>query len=380
MGRLISGDFNGWLDTGGICHYNHGTHEEWASRYLNIPLPTDRDSNEYLDIGVRVVDTLYKRGWARIVIHSATDTIEFDTLTKNWRSMTYKQRGWIYDIATKGYKIYENKIVSGKDIKDIPLIIKMGIDGSRFSPDQILNLESKKISFYGMLKTLLTERMSFRDLFNASDPARIERSDDVRVISKPMDVDSIDQTETWIFSYKSYPSTTGYRWKGNIKFFKENISGQESASDIDCMVDCECFDYRYRYAYANAKQDASTIGPNSLNRCINSPPIKMNPGENPGLCKHLLALGEYLKTNIDPTAPETEDNPDRPSYDPNKVVSKYRPSIPSTSTTQPIAAPLPDNSYSDSRSGTLTETKSKLYGRIEQFVRKNPKFIVNYYD
>ena len=70
----------------------------------------------------------------------------------------------------------------------------------------------------------------------------------------------------------------------------------DDAMKLDCSVDCGCPDYRYRFSYANKQQDAGENGPNSLNKGFNYP-SSINAG--PGLCKHLLALKEYLHTKIE---------------------------------------------------------------------------------
>ena len=69
---------------------------------------------------------------------------------------------------------------------------------------------------------------------------------------------------------------------------------------MECKVDCGCPDYMYKFAHNNFKQGAGDIGPDSLNKCINRPPQPAyDIGE--GLCKHLAALRNYLKTKISST-------------------------------------------------------------------------------
>jgi hypothetical protein len=241
------------------------------------------------------------------------------------------------------------------------------------------------ISFKALLKKVLLERMSFRDLLSYSDPERIKRSDDVS--ARNLQVTSADDgNEMWRFSYKSNPSTTGNRHRGNITFFKENVSISDSADDLDCMVDCSCPDYRYRFAYNNARADAGDVGARTLNQNNGNPPRYPSNDLGPGLCKHLIALGEYLKTNIEPNAPEPEapkpivKQPFKPSK-PSKPIVKSQPSKPSSPSQKPqtINAPEPDDTYSDTRGG-LYENKSKLYDKMQQFVNQNPEFTVQYYD
>ena len=232
------------------------------------------------------------------------------------------------------------------------------------------------ISFSELMRKVLTERMSFRDLLAGSDPGRKKRAkSDVR--ARSIRVKVIDGNEAWAFTYKSNPSTTGKRWHGFIKFFESDVSSKENAEDLDCQVDCDCLDFRYKWAYADAKQDASSIGGNSLNQCINKPPNKTNPNQVPGMCKHLISLGKFLETSIEAPDP---DNPDdvKPEPKVTKPVQRVTPKTPQTTDAPSPDDPYTDsreNGYSDSRS-ELQENVSNLYKRMEKFVRGNPEFDV----
>jgi hypothetical protein len=68
--------------------------------------------------------------------------------------------------------------------------------------------------------------------------------------------------------------------------------------EVVCKVDCSCPDYKYRWAYANAAQQAGEVGGDSLNRSNGNAPVKTNPGKKPSLCKHLVALKDYLRTKL----------------------------------------------------------------------------------
>jgi len=238
------------------------------------------------------------------------------------------------------------------------------------------------------MRQVLSERMSFNQLLQASsnkpDNSRMNRAG--HVSSKSLRIKSLDEGEAWTFSYKSQGnhSTTGHRHRGHIKFFKEDVSGKENAGDLECMVDCSCPDYKYRWAYNNAKADAGEVGSRSLNGNNGQPPRPRdaippgvgNLGE--GLCKHLIALAEYLQTNVN--APEPEDNVPAPKI----VEPKVKVNPPQAK--QTIKAPDPDDSYSDSREdgysdtrGGLEENKvSNLFNNMENFVRSNPEFNVQY--
>jgi dTMP kinase len=238
---------------------------------------------------------------------------------------------------------------------------------------------SEALSFKKVMREVLTERYSFKQLLAGSEPGRIERGKrDVR--TRPMRVTTMDGNEAWTFRYKSYPSTTGNPWHGYIQFFKEDVSEKESTEDLDCMVDCDCPDYRYRYAYNNAQAGAGRIGRHPEWRYGNEntgrPPRPRSEGGvgdyGIGLCKHLCSLGEYLKTNID--APEPEDKP--PLSRTVEPAPRVTPETPTTTD-----APEPEDSYTDSRSGLqegLQKQKSHLYERMEKFVKENPQFVVMY--
>jgi hypothetical protein len=59
-------------------------------------------------------------------------------------------------------------------------------------------------------------------------------------------------------------------------------------------VRCNCLDFHYRFANYNA-QDKSLVGkpPPLYQKKTNRPPV--NPGQVPGMCKHLLKLVEMLR-------------------------------------------------------------------------------------
>ena len=143
---------------------------------------------------------------------------------------------------------------------------------------------------------VVVERMTYNDLLRSSEERRKDRAKNVRTRSLPVSTENGE--ESWNFRYKANPSRTGNPHQGSVTFFKE-ASNNENAGDVECKVDCSCPDFKYRWAYADTKQDASNIGDKSLNKCINRRPSIRNPREVPGMCKHLIALKDYLKTKID---------------------------------------------------------------------------------
>lgn len=140
----------------------------------------------------------------------------------------------------------------------------------------------------------LNETLSYNQLMKYVDDGRKERSDHVRERSLPVSVD--ENEESWNFRYKSNPSVTDQPFQGQITFFKE-VSSKDNVADLPCKVDCGCPDFKFRWAYNDTEKDASQIGSDSLNKCINRKP---QPAYNQGvgMCKHLVSLSEYLKTKI----------------------------------------------------------------------------------
>ena len=293
----------------------------------------------------------------------------------------------------KAYSTFLPKVKNYKAVNSERSIREVFENIRGFIHKKIKTLERGRLeentSFFGMLKQILAERMTFRQLYQGSESGRKERGrQDVN--TKSMRVMSIDENEAWAFSYKSHPSTTGNRWHGYVQFFKENVRQTDDAMQIECMVDCDCPDYRYRYAYNNAQAGVGRIG-----KAAEWPYGNDNNGRKPrprsqggvgdygvGLCKHLCALRDHLHTIISPEAPEPEDP--APAPEPKKVDTTPAAQKPQTST-----APDPDDdTYTDTRSGSETLQEyalpqpkppgyvSELYKRLDEFVRTHPEFDV----
>ena len=235
------------------------------------------------------------------------------------------------------------------------------------------------ISFAEMMRKVLTETMSFMDLWRRTDTGRKTRAFHVK--PKSLGVTTMDGHEAWTFSYKSEKpwNTTGLRHQGYVRFLKENVEQVDSAKDLQCMVDCSCPDYRYRFAYRNAEAGAGTTGANSLNQNNGQPPKTKNTDLGTGMCKHLTSLGEYLRTKWEPMAPEP------PGTVPSQPVGpkpSIRPSAPSTPSKLGMAPepPKKPSYYSDTRAGDLLEARGTLFERIQRFVKANPEFEVPYED
>ena len=149
--------------------------------------------------------------------------------------------------------------------------------------------------------SLLFEKMSFKQLLSRTDGGRIDRGSRMRVRSLAGTAN--EDEEQWNFGYKSDRDhiTTMGPHEGRISFEKDayvKYKGKRSMDDVMCKVDCSCPDYKYRWAYANAAQEAGEMGNDSLNQCNGNPPNKTNPRRKPSLCKHLVALKDYLRTKL----------------------------------------------------------------------------------
>lgn len=251
------------------------------------------------------------------------------------------------------------------------------------------------ISFAKMMKQVLTETMTFQQLMDTGgtnipyvlEPTsdRVKRSGTVN--ARSLRVMATDTGEAWTFRYKSNPSSTGQPWHGFIQFFKENVGedSDKSASEYECMVDCDCPDYRYRFAYNNARSGAGTTGRQSgtgwkyHNTNNGAAPKSVADGGvgdyGPGLCKHLCALGKFLETKVSSKAPDPKDKvpPTAQKKEPPKKEPPVSQKPPTT------AAPKPEDTYSDSRAGSDTLQEQFISPKtMSEFVRINPEFDVYY--
>ena len=139
--------------------------------------------------------------------------------------------------------------------------------------------------------------MTYKELLSLTTDDRKERAANVNVRSIPVSVE--EGQEQWNFRYKSSPQTTvtDEPFEGHILFLKGEVEKGDNAMDLECKVDCGCPDFMYRFAYNDTQKGASDVGPDSLSGCANRrPKPAYDYGE--GLCKHLTALGRYLRTKI----------------------------------------------------------------------------------
>lgn len=299
----------------------------------------------------------------------------------------------------------------------------------------IAHPRTNMISLKQLLREVLSETMTFNQLLGSSDQGRARRS--THVSSKSVRVTTIDEDEAWTFSYKSQGShsTTGKRWHGYVRFLKDNVAKNQTAANVECMVDCDCPDYKYRFAYNNARAGAGITGAQSWNGNNGNPPRPREQGGvgdyGNGLCKHLISLGRFLQTEVEPDQPQEPEKPEptaqpqqptkpqpkpqakpEPKPEPQQPEPKVAPE-PSTDQEDPdptmMAAPQPskptqkpaqptrpdptytdsragdddddEQNYSDSRGGDLVEGKvSNLFRVFEKFAKTHPQFDVPVYE
>src|SRR5271157_6465088 len=86
---------------------------------------------------------------------------------------------------------------------------------------------------------LLFEDMTFDQLFRYSEPKRVKRSLTVR--GPPLEINGNSDAVYHIFNFKSFPSTTGLRHHGYVRFKKPKGNPRKPLQHIPCEVDCSCF-------------------------------------------------------------------------------------------------------------------------------------------
>jgi hypothetical protein len=136
------------------------------------------------------------------------------------------------------------------------------------------------------------EAMTFNQLFRLTDQGRRDRAQTVR--GPALELFPGANSESYFFNYKSYPSTTGSRHRGYVRFLRGNGTRRRPLQNVNCVCDCDCQDFRYRWAWANKQRGAGKVGPGSLNGAHNRAPRQTNPGGRPSLCKHLARVADYV--------------------------------------------------------------------------------------
>ncbi len=259
------GELRWWLDTSGKLHdVQKEGHSVWGMKYIVGKYGKDSNVGKYASESFQAPYTvLFGAGWVRLVMVSSH------------RMLAYE-----YD------KPPTRKLMS---------IIKQL--GKKLNVRTLYNEITHKTE---SISENISEDMSYEELLKLTTPERKERASNVTARSLPVTVEN--GLDTSNFRYKSSPATTvtDKPFRGSISFIKERTGNNQNAMKMKCKVDCECPDFMYRFAYNDAAKGASQIGTDSLNGALNRrPKPAYDYGE--GLCKHLAALGRFLKTKITAT-------------------------------------------------------------------------------
>lgn len=323
---------NYWLDPKGEAHEVWG-HEVGAIKILSS---LGINANDYPG---SVYDQMNKLGYARIVVGDNQYPLMVDTEGHKVR-LTKSQRRWIED---KSFELGSHGSYWDETGKEV-----MGENLNEMTYDEL----HQSMQDYRTRKDIRTGTKTGADSRDAGATNVNVRS--LRVLST-VGLDG-DEHETSMFSYKSRssdpsdPRKSKQRWQGYIRFI-ENTKGGAVAppkDKQDVEVNCTCPDYKYVWAKANSDVDAGTTGTSTTTGFsaggpvskIEPKPIQQktqnifevgeeqnvaldkrfkfqggntnngtygkkirNPQNTPGLCKHLIALAEYIEKEVSPVAP-----------------------------------------------------------------------------
>lgn len=261
-----SGEVRWWMDTKGkIYDVSKVGHSVWGAKYITDKYGKDSPTGEYANSSFGApYELLFGVGWVRLLYIGS-------------------EHVFIYE--------YDKKHPSMIQMSNIKKLAK------KYGAKEIYN---QRTLIPEPLYEDIKEDMSYDDLLKLTTPERKDRASNVTTRSLPVSTEN--GLETWNFRYKSSPqtTTTDKPFRGSISFIKGNVGQNDDAMKMKCKVDCECPDFMYRFAYNDASKGASQVGPDSLSGCANRrPKPAYDYGE--GLCKHLTALGRFLKTKIQAT-------------------------------------------------------------------------------
>ena len=258
--------YGGWLDPDLNFHeVDIEGHRSWALTYLKAHTPKKQFSVEET-----TYDKMYKLGFIRVIISGDTLYYEYE----------------------EGHLPAPRKIKALKDFAVEYRCTFIKDDRTKKTEDLLQEIKSNP-----PVTIIVNETMTYKELLSLTTDDRKERAANVNVRSIPVSVE--EGQEQWNFRYKSSPQTTvtDEPFEGHILFLKGEVEKGDNAMDLECKVDCGCPDFMYRFAYNDTQKGASDVGPDSLSGCANRrPKPAYDYGE--GLCKHLTALGRYLRTKI----------------------------------------------------------------------------------
>ena len=258
--------YGGWLDPDLNFHeVEIEGHRPWALTYLKT-----HTSKKKFSVEETTYDKMYKLGFIRVIISGDTLYYEYE----------------------EGHLPEPKKIKALKDFAVEYRCTFIEDDRTKKIEDLLQEIKSNP-----PVTIIVNETMTYKELLGLTTDDRKERASNVNVRSLPVSIE--EGQEQWNFRYKSSPQTTvtDEPFEGHILFLKGEVEKGDNAMDLECKVDCGCPDFMYRFAYNDTQKGASDVGPDSLSGCANRrPKPAYDYGE--GLCKHLTALGRYLRTKI----------------------------------------------------------------------------------
>jgi hypothetical protein len=325
-----------WLSKEGEP-YNVQTHERGGAQILQDMgiNPNNYPGNVYTQ--------MYQQGFARVVVHDNQYPLMVDTGTMGQPKLTKAQKEWLEDKSFELGLDGEYYTSNGRPVKEN--LCEMSYDDLRKS------MKNYRIRRGGGGRTV-----------RVGDNGREERSKHVRV--KPLTVKSTvgkdgQERETSLFSYTSEAAwrtggTEGTGHHGYIRFLESFDKGKEG----DVEVNCNCEDYRYVWSKPNADAGVGTTKSDGDiehyypqfkgggNDNIGTAPRIRNPGNVQGICKHLMAIADYLDTKAMPAVAKVDGSQEKPS---------------------PVAPTKPKKPIN-------------IFEAMKQFALQNPKFQVEYED
>jgi hypothetical protein len=330
---------NYWLAPDGRAH-SVSSHAQGATDIINR-------LGKRVGTGYRTeYDALYRLGYARVIVGDNANPLIVDTGADAAPRLTKAQRAWVEDQS-----------------------YALGLDGEYSTAyGRTVNLESVLDEMtYDELHQSMQKYRTRADIRKGTATGSDSRDDGSKQVNvRSLRVISTigrdgNEHETSMFSYKSRsgnPSdarTSHPRWQGFIRFIENSKGGAVAPTKDhqDVEVNCNCPDYRFVWAKANSDADAGTTakdGGTTYHTQATGKPVNIfegdevapvqaiptdkrwnsgaktgsnvsraggndnngtygkrirNPNNVPGLCKHLIALADYIekKTTSEPVAP-----------------------------------------------------------------------------
>ena len=213
-----------------------------------------------------------------------------------------------------------------------------------------------------MLMLEMTLYQLDRSTVNNFGPEREVRANRVQVETLEFTT-SQGKLGTQLTAIADVRGSTGERYKSTIVFKKVKTEEADTPTNItvkstngddihlqaislnssDVMVRCSCLDFYWRFSLWNMRHKSLFgDGPDPYVKTTNRPPV--NPGQRPGVCKHLYKMiqkikGQGIMKNIDHSSPKdpapmmdrtNRDIPTKQLQQPLRRVPAVKPTAPAT--------------------------------------------------